>query len=219
MISYHMSWQLNSSSPSEMYTSETLRHIGTQVEAIISQHNSLQMHKRAIERQLASIADQIHAHDEVLIPRNIFLLLEIRGSGGVSGQIEQIAHILHEEGYWKPRERVQNYSGQDVYQLGKSAQRLFDDYTVLDHRVEQLNARLESIKEHQHMAAEMTPQEVLEPLATTTVALQVQSEVGALVELLEPASRPSWLNCLFRWISPPLPLLTVTRTSSPSSTS
>jgi hypothetical protein len=105
-----------------MYTAETLRHIGAQVEALTSRHCSLQPHKRAIERQLASIAAQIHEPDVVLTPRTVFLLLEMRGSGGVSDHLEQIARILHEEGYWKPHERVWNSQGQDVYYLGKSAQ-------------------------------------------------------------------------------------------------
>ena len=179
------------------YTPETLRHIGTQVEALASRHSSLQMHKQAIERQLDSIAAQIHEPDVALIPRNVFLLLEMRGSGGVSAQLEQIACILHEEGYWKPRGRVQHYHQQDVYQLGKSAQKLFDDYAVVDRRVEQLHARLEHIKECRRMRSETTPQEVFECLATASDLTSVQGEVDAMVNLLEQASRPGWFKRLF----------------------
>ncbi len=181
---------------SDMYTPETLQQIGTQLEAMASHHSSLEIHKRAIERQLASIAAQIKEQDVVLIPRTVFLLLEMRGSGGVSDQLEQIARILHEEGYWKPRERVQNYHRQDVYQLGKSAQRLFDDYAVLDRRVEQLHARLGHIKERRQMESETTSQGVFEGLATASDVASVQGEVDAIVELLEQANRPRWS----RWL-------------------
>jgi hypothetical protein len=67
--------------------------------------------------------------------------------GGVCDQLEQIARIVHEQGYWQPHERVQNYQRQDVYHLGKSAQSLFDDCAVLDRRVEQLHTRLGDIVE------------------------------------------------------------------------
>ena len=137
------------------YHPETLRRVGTQVEALISQHSSLLIHKRAIERQLSSIAASIKEQVLVLIPRNVFLLLEMRGSGGVSNQLEQITHIVREEGYWIPRVRVQNYYRQDVYRLGKSVQRLFDDFAVLHQRVEQFNARLWHIKKCQQMQPEM----------------------------------------------------------------
>ena len=99
MMFSRMSSPLNPAAPSEGAPSERLRHIGTEIETLMSQLSGLQGHKRAIERQLASIADQIHAHNEALTPGNIFLLLEIRGSAGVSQQLEQIAHILHEDGY------------------------------------------------------------------------------------------------------------------------
>src|SRR5438874_1578163 len=84
------------------YASETLRQIGTQVEALMSRHSSLETYRRSIERQLSSIGAQIHEQDIVLNPRTVFLLLEMRGSGGVSNQLEHIARILHEQGYWKP---------------------------------------------------------------------------------------------------------------------
>ena len=80
-----------------------LRHIGTQVEAMLSKQISLKIHMQAIERQLAAIAARICDHDAMLLPRSIFLLLEMRGSGGVSAQLEQIACIVHEQGYWKPQ--------------------------------------------------------------------------------------------------------------------
>src|SRR5579884_321218 len=147
------------------YTPETLRHIGIQVEALASQHCSLKIHKRAVERQLAVIAAQINEQDAVLVPSTIFLLLEIRGSGGVSAQLEQIAHIIHEQGYLKPQHHVQSYHRQDVYYLGKSAQKLFDDYAALDWRVEQLHVRLAHIKQCLHMAFDMTPMQVFECLA------------------------------------------------------
>jgi hypothetical protein len=196
---YHMGVALHpnpSSTWPEIYTPETLRQIGTQVEALMSYHNSLEIHKRSIERQLASIAIQIQEQDVVLIPRTVFLLLEMRGSGGVSDQLEQIACILHEEGYWKPRERVQNYHRQDVYQLGKSAQRLLDDYAVLDRRVEQLHTRLGHIKERRQMESEMTPQQMFDCLAAASDIASVQGNVDAIVQLLEQANRPGW----FRWL-------------------
>ena len=80
-------------------SSETLRRIERQIEALVSQERSLLTHKRAIERQLASIAAHIHEPDMMLIPRTVFLLLEMRGNGGVSGQLEYIARIVHEQGY------------------------------------------------------------------------------------------------------------------------
>src|SRR5947209_8154461 len=147
-----------SSTSSALYPPETLRQIGTQIETIMSQHSSLEVHKQAIERQLVSIAARINEQEAALIPRDIFLLLELRGSGRVIEQLEQIARILHEEGYWKPRGRVQYYSQQDIYQLGKSTQKLFDDYAALHQRTEQLCVRLEAIKQHRQMTPEMTPQ-------------------------------------------------------------
>jgi hypothetical protein len=190
--------QPDPSSPGpDKYTPETLKHIGTQVEALTSRHSSLKLHKRAIERQLRSIAAQIHEQVGVLIPRNIFLLLEMRGSGGVSDQLEQIARILHEQGYWKPQGRVQNYHGQDVYQLGKSTQRLFDDYAKLDRRVEQVHARLGDIKQRRQLAAETTPQSVFDSLAIAADMILVQGEVDAIVDLLESATRPGWFSWLF----------------------
>ena len=190
-------WQPDpSSTRPARYTPETLRHIGTQVEALTSHCSSLKIHKRAIERQLASIAAHIHEQDIVLIPRTVFLLLEARGSGGVSAQLEQIARIIGEEGYWKPRERIQNYHRQDVYHLRESAQRLFDDYTALDRQVEQLHVRLEHIKERWQMASRTTPQGVFEGLAAASDVSSVQGEVDAIVALLEQATRPGW----FRWL-------------------
>jgi hypothetical protein len=196
-MSYRVALQPDPSSTwPAMYTPETLRHIGTQVEALTSQCSSLKIHKRAIERQLASIAAHIQEQDVVLLPRTVFLLLETRGSGGVSAQLEQIARIIHEEGYWKPQERVQNYYRQDVYQLGKSAQRLFDDYAALDRQVEQLHVRLEHIKERRQMTSGTTPQGVFECLAAASDVASVQDEVDAIIELLEQATRPGW----FRWL-------------------
>jgi hypothetical protein len=181
----------------EMYSPETLRSIGTQVEALVSRHSSLASHKQAIERQLASMAAQIHEQDVALIPRTVFLLLEMRGSGAVSDQLEQIARILHEQGYWKPRGRVQNYYRQEVYHLGRSAQRLFDDYAVLDRRVEQLNTRLGQIRERWQMESETTPQAVFASLAATSDVASFQGEVNEVVELLEQANRPGWFRRLF----------------------
>ena len=131
-----------------------LRHIGIQVESLISKQSSLKMHKQAIERQLAAIATRISEHDGVLLPRSVFRLLEMRGSGGVSAQLEQIARIVDEQGYWKPQGHVPNYHGQDVYHLGKGAQRLFDGSTVLDLRIQQLHAHLRRhIKQCRQMVA------------------------------------------------------------------
>lgn len=179
---------------SDIYPPETLRQIGTQVETVLSKYSSLKLHKQAIERQLASIATRINEQEVILVPRNVFLLLELRGSGGVSEQLEQIARILQEEGYWKPRGRVQYYHQQDVYQLGKSTQKLFDDCAALQQRAEQLHARLEHIKE----SREMTPQEVFERLATTLDDSSIQGEVDAMVALLEQANHPGWFRWLFR---------------------
>ena len=177
-------------------TDVTLRHIESQVVALISQHSSLMIHKRAIERQLTSIVAQIHEPDVELTPNAIFLLLEMRGSGGVSEQLEQIAHIVHEQGYWKPNGRIQNYRPQDVYHLGKSTQRLFDDYSGVDRRVEQLYTRLGHIKQHWQMEVETTIPGIFECLATAMDVdiAEVQSEVNPLVKLLAQASRPIWLR-------------------------
>jgi hypothetical protein len=120
------------------YPPETQRHIGSQVDALLSQHSNLWLYRRSIERQLGLIAAHIHEENVPLIPCRVFLLLELRGSGGVSAHLEQIARILREVGYWKPQARVQNYHRQDVYHLGKSAQKLFDDCAALDRRVKQL---------------------------------------------------------------------------------
>jgi hypothetical protein len=198
MIDSRLTSQTHPSSTwSALYPPETLRQIGTQVEAVMSQHSSLGVHKQAIERQLASIAARINEQEGALIPRDIFLLLELRGSGQVSEQLEQIARILHEEGYWKPRGRVQYYSQQDVYQLGKSIQKLFDDYAALHQRAEQMCVRLEAIKEHRQMTPEVTPQGVFACLATTVDCSSIQAEVDAMVALLEQANRPGWFRRLF----------------------
>ena len=189
---YRIASQPNPSSQSARYTSETLRYMGIQVEALMSQHASLKIHKRAIERQLAAIASQINAQAAVLVPDTIFLLLEIRGSGGVSIQLEQIAHIIYEHGYWKPQYQVQNYHRQDVYYLGKSAQKLFDDYAALDWRVEQLSVQLAHIKQCRQMTSDMTPTQVFDCLAASNIA-SVQSEVDAIVQVLEQARHPEWL--------------------------
>ncbi len=185
-----------SSTWSTPYSSEMLQQIGIQIEAVMSQHSSLEVHKQAIERQLASIAARINEQDTALVPCDIFLLLELRGSGRVSEQLEQIARILHEEDYYKPRGRVQYYSQQDVYQLGKSTQKLFDDYAALHSRVEQLCVRLEAIKECRQMTHEMTPQGVFAAIATTVDCSSIQSEVDATVALLEQANRPAWFRRL-----------------------
>ncbi len=187
------------------YSPEMLRHIGKQVESLMSRHSSLKMHKQAIERQLAAIAARISEHDAVLLPRSVFLLLEMRGSGGVSAQLEQIARIVHEQGYWKPPGHVPNYHQQDVYRLGKSAQRLFDDYAALDGRVEQVHGLLGDIKQRMHLAAETTPQGVLDTLAAGADILSVQGEVDMIVDLLQAADQPRWFRWLFvcrRFFSP-----------------
>ena len=183
------------------YSPETLRHIGVQIETLASHHSSLEIHKRAIERQLFAIAARINKQDVVLNPQTIFLLLEMRGSGGVSAQLDQIAHIIHEQGYWKPQQRVQNYHRQDVYHLSQSVQKLFDDYAALDWRIEQLRVRLGHIKQHRHMTPEITPQEVFESLAVSTDILSVQIEVDAIVELLEQTNHPGWVWWLLSKLS------------------
>ncbi|HEY6541597.1 MAG TPA: hypothetical protein VIZ18_11690 [Ktedonobacteraceae bacterium] len=131
----------------EYHPPENLQHIESQVEALLSQHSNLELYRRSIERQLGLIAAQIHEENVPLIPCRVFLLLELRGSGGVGAHLEQIARILREVGYWKPPARVQNYHRQDVYSLGRSTQKLFDDYAALDRRVKQLQAPLERRKE------------------------------------------------------------------------
>ncbi len=186
-----------SSTQPPSYSPEMLRHIGTQVEALMSQHSSLKMHVRAIERQLAVIAARIAALDAGLLPRSVFLLLEIRGSGGVSDQLEQIARIVSEQGYWKPRAQVPNYQRQDVYHLGQSAQRLFDNYAALERRIEQVQAQLRHIKQCRQMGAETTPQAVFEALATAPDLASVQSGIDAIVQLLGPAKQPDWFHRFF----------------------
>jgi hypothetical protein len=177
--------------------SETLHRIERQVEALISRQSSLEMHKRAIEKQLASIADYIHEPDVILTPHPVFLLLEIRGSGGVSEQLEQIARIVHEEGYWKPGGRVQNYRRRDVYLLGRSAQRLFDTFAVIDHWVQQLYAHLWYIKQHWQMETEAPLHAVFTYLAETRGSTEVQIEINLLVKLIDQAIHPSWYRWLF----------------------
>lgn len=129
----------------EISSPETLRRVESQVELLLSQHSNLELHRRSIERQLGLIAAHIHEENVPLIPCRVFLLLELRGSGGVSASLEQIARILCEVGYWKPRVSVWNYRPQDVYQLGRSAQKLFDNCTALDRKVKQLQAQVEQI--------------------------------------------------------------------------
>jgi hypothetical protein len=173
-----------------------LQHIGRQAEALMSRHSSLRVHKRAIERQLAAIAARISDHDGVLLPRSVFLLLELRGSGGVSAQLEQIARIVDEQGYWKPQGRVANYQRQDVYRLGRSVQRLFDDSTALDRRIEQVQAQLRHLKQCGQRGADTTPQEVFEDLAASPDLVSVQNSIDTIVQLLGPAQQSRW----FRWL-------------------
>lgn len=177
--------------------SKTLHHIERQVEALISQQSSLAIHKRAIQKQLASIAVKIHEPDVMLTPHNVFLLLEIRGSGGVSEQLEQIARLVHEEGYWKPGGRVQNYRLRDVYLLGKSAQRLFDTFAVIDRCVQQVYAYLWYIKQHWQMEAETSLHAVFTSLEASIERAEVQDEVNSLLKLIDQAIRPGWYTYLF----------------------
>ena len=197
-MSYGVIVQSNPSSARLIeYSPEMLRHIGMQVEFLMSRHSSLKMHKRAIERQLAEIAARISEKDAVLLPRSVFLLLEMRGSGGVSAQLEQIANIVDEQGYWKPPVHVLNYHRQDVYHLGQSAQRLFDDCTVLDRLIEHVQAHLRHIKQGRQMSSDTTPQEVFEELAASPDLMPVQSEVDAIVHLLGSAKQSRWSRWFF----------------------
>jgi len=200
---YHrIKTQPDPSSPRPVkYSPEMLWHIGTQVETLMSRYSSLKMHKRAIERQLAAIAARISEHGGVLLPRSVFLLLEMRGSGGVRAQLEQIARIVEEQGYWKPQEHVPNYHRQDVSHLGQSAQRLFDDATALERRIEHVQAHLRHIKQGRQMASDTAPQEVFEELAASPDPVSVQSEVNAVVHLLGKAqqSRRSRWFFVLRW--------------------
>jgi hypothetical protein len=177
--------------------SETLHHVERQVEALISQQSSLEIHKRAIEKQLASIADQIHEPDVMLTPHTVFLLLEIRGSGGVSEQLEQIARIVHEEGYWTPGGSVQNYLLRDVYLLGRSAQRLFDTFEVIDRCVQHIFAYLWYIKQRWQMEAETSLHTVFTSLEATIETAEVQDEINSLVKLIDQAILPGWHRWLF----------------------
>ena len=197
-MAHRVAWQPSPLSTwAERYTPEVLRCIGVRVEALLSRHSSLQIYKRSIERQLALMAAQIRAEDVSLLPRSVFLLIEMRGSGGLSAPLEQIARILGEVGYWKPPAHVHGYRGPDVYHLGQSAQRLFDDYATLDRRVKQLHAQLEFIREQRYMQPETTPQELFAGLATVADTAQIQVGVDAVVGLLEQATRPGWLRRLF----------------------
>ncbi len=179
------------------FPSETLRHIEMQVEALINQQSSLTIHKRAIEKQLASIAAYIHEPDVMLTPHTVFLLLEMRGSGGVSEQLEHIAHIVHEQGYWKPSGRVQNYRLYEIYLLGQSAQRLFDTFAIIDRCVQQLYAYLWYIKQHRQMEPETSLREVFAGLAAAIDTAEVQDEINSLVKLIDQAIRPGWYRYLF----------------------
>lgn len=143
-MSFHIKAQPKPPSTVPEFSSlETLQRAESQLESLLSQYRNLELHRRSIERQLGLIAAYIHEENVPLIPCRVFLLLELRGSGGVGAHLEQIAHILCEVGYWKPPARVQNYHRQDVYHLGRSAQKLFDDYAALDWRIIQLQALLE----------------------------------------------------------------------------
>lgn len=181
----------------EQYTPEVLRSIGSQVEALLSQHSSLEIYKRSIERQLALIAAHLHLEDAQLLPRSMFLQVEIRGSGGCHAPLEQIARILGEVGYWKPPMPVQNYRGPEVYHLGQSTQRLFDDCAAWDRRVQQLHAQLGCLREQQHMQPETTPQEIFTGLANAVDTAKVQAGVAAIAGLLKQTNRPGWFRRLF----------------------
>ena len=138
-MSYYVALHPGSSAiRSEKYSPETLRRIGRQVEALLSQHSSLEMYRRSVEWQLGLIAEQMQEDDVLLVPCSVFHLLETRGSAEVSAHLAQIAGILREAGYWQREAREQDYHRPDVYQLGKSAQKLFDDCAALDRRASQL---------------------------------------------------------------------------------
>lgn len=181
----------------EYYSPENLRHIGRQVEALLSQHSNLELYRRSIERQLGLITAQIREENVLLTPCKVFLLLELRGSGGVSVHLEQIAHILREVGYWKLRVRVQDYHRQDVYHLGRSAQKLFDDYAALDRRVKQLQILLGHIKEYRCMEPETSPQAVFEGLLMASEGAIALGKVDAVVELLGQTNPAGWFGRLF----------------------
>ena len=183
-----------SSNNLERYTSQAIRQIGARVEALLSWHSSLEMYRRSIERQLALLAACMHTEDVSLLPSSVFLLVEMRGSGGLSVPLEQIALVLSEVGYWKSSRYAQTYHPRDVYSLGRSAQRLFDDYAALDGRVRQLHAHLSSIREYWHMKPEATPQEVFEGVAmvATEDRAEIQAGVDAIVDLLEQPSKYRW---------------------------
>lgn len=182
---------------SERYSPEVLRSIGEQVEALLGRHSNLELYKRSIEWQLGLMAAQMHEEDVLLHPRVVFLLVEMRGSGGLGAPLKQIASILGEVGYWKPPARVQNYRRQDVYYLGKSAQRLFDDYAVLDRRVKQLQSQLGRIREQQQMGPETTPRDVLVGLAMACMGANVQTAIDRVVGLLGQTGVHGWFS---RWL-------------------
>jgi hypothetical protein len=123
--------------------------------------------------------------------------LEIRGSGGVSEQLEQIAHIVDEEGYWKPGGSVHNYRLRDIYLLGRSAQRLFDSFAIIDRCVQQVYAHLWYIKQCCQMATEASLHAVFASLESTTEKEEVQSEINSLVRLIDDVTRPGWYRLLF----------------------
>ena len=196
-MAHHVTEQPNPSAIwAEQYTPEVLRSIGSQVEALLSQHGSLEMYKRSIERQLALMATHLHLEDVSIHPRSMFLQVELRGSGGCNAPLEQIARILGEVGYWKPPVPVQNYRGPEVYHLGQSTQRLFDDYAALDRRVQQLYAQLGCMREQQHMQPETTPQEIFTGLANAVDTAKAQAGVDTIVGLLKQTRRPGWFRRL-----------------------
>lgn len=190
-----------SSIRSEKYSSEMLQRIGEQVEVLLSRLSSLQRYRCSIELQLALMATHFQEDDVLLLPRHVFLLVEMRGSGGVSASLDQITRILAELGYWKPAGRVKSYHRQDVYHLGKSAQRLFEDAAVLEERVRQLQALLAHIKECWQMEPETSPQEVFVRLAMAASGANAQAEVDAVVELLEQTARPAGFSLPFVHVS------------------
>ncbi len=117
-MSYYVALHPGSSAiRSEKYSPETLRRIGRQIEALLSQHSSLEMYRRPVEWQLGLIAEQMQEDDVLLVPCSVFHLLETRGDAEVSAHLEQIARILREADYWKPAAGEQDYHRPDVYQI------------------------------------------------------------------------------------------------------
>jgi hypothetical protein len=197
-MAYRVSWGHGpSSTQSERHHPEALQCLGSRIEALLSRNSSLQNYRHSLERQLAVLVARLGTQRVELVPRSVFLLLELRGSGGMSMPLEQIARILEELGYWQPGRPIRAYLRPDVYHLGLSAQQLFDDATALERRVRQIQAEVEWLREQKHLPPETTTHEVFADLEMTMDAAPVRAALDQIASLLDPPNWQGWVRWLF----------------------